>query len=64
MTAKSTTTTALILAAFALVGGAVIPTGVALSTTPVAAYAQLAGLGDIVDNTRAQVLQKRKTKKE
>jgi hypothetical protein len=51
MTAKSTTTTALILAAFALVGGAVIPTGVALSTTPVAAYAQLPGLGDIVDNT-------------
>jgi hypothetical protein len=52
MTAKSTTTTTLSLAAFAQVGSAVvIPTGVVLSTTPVAAYAQLSGLGDIVDNT-------------
>ena len=47
MTAKNTTTTAaiaLILAAFALVGGAVIP-------TQLAAYAQLSGVSNIVDDT-------------
>jgi hypothetical protein len=47
MTAKNTTTTAaiaLILVAFALVGGAVIP-------TQLAAYAQLSGVSNIVDDT-------------
>jgi len=46
MTTK-TTTTALILAVFALVGGAIIP---AVVPTP-AAYAQLSDVGDIVDDS-------------
>jgi hypothetical protein len=48
MTTK-TTTTALILMIFALVGGAIIPTGVVVPT-PVA-YAQLSDVDDIVDDS-------------
>ena len=48
MTTKIATTTALILATFALVGGAIIPAGVV--PTPVA-YAQLSDVGDIVDDS-------------
>jgi hypothetical protein len=48
MTTK-TTTTALILTIFALVGGAIIPTGVVVPT-PVA-YAQLSDVDDIVDDS-------------
>ena len=47
MTTKNLTTAALILAAFALVGGAVVPTGV-LVPTPTA-YAQLSDVGGLLD---------------
>jgi hypothetical protein len=52
MTTK-TTTTALILTIFALVGGAIIPTGVVVPT-PVA-YAQLSDVDDIVDDSLERV---------
>jgi hypothetical protein len=52
MTTETTTTTALILTIFALVGSAIIPTGVV--PTP-AAYAQLSDLDDIVDDSLESV---------
>ncbi len=49
MTTKNLTTATLILAAFALIGGAVVPTGVILPAPT--AYAQLSDVGDLVDDT-------------
>jgi hypothetical protein len=52
MTTRTTVTTPLILAIFALVGGAIISAGVV--PTPVA-YAQLSDVGDTVDTTLEKV---------
>lgn len=49
---KTAATTALILAAFALVGGAIIPAGVVPTS---AAYAQLSDVDDLVDDTLESV---------
>jgi len=49
-TTAITTTTTLILAIFALVGGAIITTGVLLQT-PAAVYAQLSDVEDIIDDS-------------
>ncbi len=49
MTTKNLTTATLILAAFALIGGAVVPAGVIVPTP--AAYAQLSDVRDLVDDT-------------